>query len=227
MAPVKLLAWRGNDKKLSKKQATQVSKIVNKTKKYKMSFGGITSATYGLGNGAWTEAITIAGTQGLNRIVKGNESYQRQGDTIMMKHYKMTMNFSSNYQVFQASGETANLSSIPIRVRIVVARLFGLYTNTPTDYFVDTTANSNWIVEKGTVLYDKRFLIQRSLDVKTLSLSIPCKTKKVPYTLVQYNDNNPVGVEKNDIRIFYFAEFGGGNTVTLDYSENLGYYDKY
>jgi len=225
MAPVKLLAWRGNDKKLSKKQATQVSKIVNKTKKYKMTFGGIASATYGLASGAWTEAITIGGTQGLNRIVKGNESYQRQGDTIMMKHYKMTMNFSSNYLVFQAP--VANLNSIPIRVRIVVARLFGLYSNTPTDYFVDTTPNSNWIVEKGTVLYDKRFLMQRSLDVKTLSLSIPCKTKKVPYTLVQYNDANPVGVEKNDIRIFYYAEFAAGNTVTLDYCENLGYYDKY
>jgi len=223
----KLLAWRGNDKKLSKKQVNQVSKIVNKSKKYKMSFGGLTTANATMSVAGWFDVISLAGTQGLDNITEGVESFERQGDTIMLKHYKQTFSFAVTYPILVTPVATIYVPTACIRV--ITARLFGKYSGTALDYFSSANGNANWIVEKGTVLMDKRFYLSASMNCKTLSFSIPCKTKKVPYALVQYNDDDPVGVEKNDIRsfVFIFSTLGADQSVVMDYSENIGYYDKY
>lgn len=230
---VKLLAWRGNDKKLSKKQVKQVSKIVNKTKKYKMCYGGYPAFYAGVSVSTWTEMMAITGTQGLQQIAEGDESYQRQGDTIMLKHYKINMGVVDQYQFETTTADEYSTTSYNLRV--VVARLFGTYTGTATSYFSNTNINANFEVEKGTVLFDKRFPIQRSLDVKSLLFTVPCKTKTIPHILVQYNDADPVGVEKNDIRVFVIYSVNSpvpstsqmlGNLL-FDLSTSIGYYDKY
>lgn len=222
---VKLLAWRGNDKKLSKKQVKQVSKIVNKGKKYKMTFGKTTNDT-SVDSTQITEIMSQAGSHGLDVIVKGSESYERQGDTIMLKHYQIMINAYMLRPLFQTA--PANLNSTANTFRIVVARLFGLYSGVPLDYFTSATMNSaQLIVEKATSIYDRVHVVGTSLDNKGISIKIPCKTKKIPYMLVQYNDNSPVGVEKNDIRVFVFASNATANIQYISYAEHIGFYDKY
>lgn len=214
-------------KGLNKKEIKQVTKIVNKSKKYKMYFGGFGNGYVAIDGSAWVGLTEIAGTQGLDGITEGTESYQRQGDTIMVKHYKITLNMALLYQ---SQLETpANVNAVPGSIRIVVARLFGLYTGTELDYFSDGTINANWLVEKGTVMKDKRIFIGRSLDNKQVTCNIKCKTKRIPHMLVEYDDNDPVGVQKNDIRVFIFASnlTNASNTLGVDLNESIGYYDKY
>lgn len=225
MTKVKLLAWRGNDKKLNKKQVKQVSKIVNKSKKYKMSFGKSENDTT-LSSPNITEIISQSGSQGLDNITEGTESYQRQGDTIMLKHYEMMINAYMLRPLFQETATDVN--STANTFRIVVARLFGIYSGTPGDYFTSIPMRlAQWIVEKGTVVYDKVHVVATSPDNRPIKIKIPCKTKKIPHILVQYNDDDPVGVEKNDIRVFVFASNSTANIQYISYAEHIGYYDKY
>jgi len=217
----KLLAWRGNDKKLSKKQVKQVSKIVNKSKKYKMSYGCFTN-NFGITQNLWTDLISQAGSQGLEGIIEGTESFERQGDTIMLSHYDMTVSLQILYDItVSAPATTPNPFA---NFRIVVTRLFGVYSGNAIDYFSGGSRTAQFIVEKGTVLFDKTLSLSASPSLKDIKFKIPCKNKKIPHILIQYNDADPVGVEKNDIRVFVFAT--SANSY-VNYAESIGYYDKY
>lgn len=206
-------------KKLSKTQVKQVSKIVNKSKKYKMTCGCFTGyinlAT------SWTELYDQPGSAGLDAIAEGNESYERQGDTIMVKRHKIHLDFS-NENITLAYHNP---------VRVVIARLFGTYTNTPADYFDQNNVKGNFEVEKGTVLYDETFMMGIGPNYKNMNVVLKCKTSKIPHILVQYGteSESPYTVQKNDVRVFValLTTPATNSDVRCFLSDSIGYYDKY
>lgn len=226
MAP-KLLAWRGNDKKLSKKQVKQVSKIVNKSKKYKMNLymnsDNFATTTVNIWN--YSTASTA-----LRNIVKGGESYERQGDTIMLKHYSVRLVPELGTTIQDILEGTDVLTDNCYTFRIVVARIFGTYTGTPANYFNSNTTNAQFLVELGTVLYDKLHTFNTYRSPLSINVKPKMSSKKIPYTIVNYDDSTPVNVTKNDIVIFYSMLSSTPGLIphfAMNSQTEIGYYDKY
>lgn len=214
-------------KGLNLKEVKQVEKIVNKNKKYKMQTGHGLYA-YGGTSNAFIELYNSSGstTLGLDAIDEGTESYNRQGDTIMLVSYKIRLHLILDRDIFLATPVITTPNPVGF-FRIVVVRLFGAYSGTVADYFSGTqNIDSQFIVEQGTVLFDTVQGLSTSLDNKVINFNVPCKTKKIPHVNIQYDDADTPNVTKNDIKVFICGTNQSG-ALTINVQDYKGYYDKY